>query len=194
MAHIQETTRAKLMMVHGFCLSMLGMLLFYVRETMTVYYAFGCAVAMLLIAASLILLAALDWICVAGQPAGQASKLRGVLLISVGAAAVGEVLALYPGATVQMFAYLMAVYALLQGFGKYKHARYWTGPERVRIIMYIFAAIATLFGVLLVVMAGWNQRDVIALLASYSLFMGAQILLSIFYLHEGLDSRGDLRT
>jgi len=188
MAHVKETTRAKLMMLHGFSMSMLGMLLLYVRETMAYFYAFGCALAMLLIAASLILIAALDWICVVGQGAEQASKLRGVLFISVGAAAGGVVLALYPGATIRMFCYLIAFYALLLSFAKFNLARYWSGPERARIVMYVFAAIALLFGMLMLVMAGWDPRSVITLLAFYSLFMGAQMLLTIFYLHEGLDS------
>lgn len=185
---IKETKRAKLMMFHGFSMLMLGMLLLYIRETMAFFYAFGCALAMLLIAASLILLAALDWICIVGQGAEQASKLRGVLFVSVGAAASGVVLALSPGATIQMFCYLIAFYALLLGFGKYKLARYWSGPEHARIVMYVLAAIALLFGILLLLMAGGDERNVITLLASYSLFMGAQMLLTIFYLHEEQES------
>ena len=132
MAHVKETTRATLMMLHGFCMSMLGMLLLHVRETMAHFYAFGCALAMLLIAASLIMLAALDWICVVGQGAEQASKLRGILSISVGAAFGGVVLALYPGATISLFCYLIAFYALLLSFAKFNLARYWSGPERAR--------------------------------------------------------------
>ena len=161
---------------------------FHVRETMAHFYAFGCALAMLLIAASLIMLAALDWICVVGQGAEQASKLRGILSISVGAAFGGVVLALYPGATISLFCYLIAFYALLLSFAKFNLARYWSGPERARIVMYVLAAIALLFGMLMVIMAGWDARNVIALLAFYSLFMGAQMLLTIFYLHEGLHS------
>jgi hypothetical protein len=188
MTQIIETKRAKLMMFHGFSMLMLGMLLLYIRETMAFFYAYGCALAMLLIAASLILLAALDWICIIGQGAERASKLRGVLFISVGAAASGVVLALSPGATIKMFCYLIAFYALLLSFGKYKLARYWNGPEHIRIVMYVLAAVALLFGVLLLLMAGGDERNVITLLASYSLFMGAQMLLTIFYLHEEQES------
>jgi hypothetical protein len=188
MTQIIETKRAKLMMFHGFSMLMLGMLLLYIRETMAFFYAYGCALAMLLIAASLILLAALDWICIVGQGAERASKLRGVLFISVGAAASGAVLALSPGATIKMFCYLIAFYALLLSFGKYKLARYWNGPEHIRIVMYVLAAVALLFGVLLLLMAGGDERNVITLLASYSLFMGAQMLLTIFYLHEEQES------
>jgi hypothetical protein len=188
MTQIIETKRAKLMMFHGLSMLMLGMLLLYIRETMAFFYAYGCALAMLLIAASLILLAALDWICIIGQGAERASKLRGVLFISVGAAASGVVLALSPGATIKMFCYLIAFYALLLSFGKYKLARYWNGPEHIRIVMYVLAAVALLFGVLLLLMAGGDERNVITLLASYSLFMGAQMLLTIFYLHEEQES------
>jgi hypothetical protein len=165
MTQIIETKRAKLMMFHGFSMLMLGMLLLYIRETMAFFYAYGCALAMLLIAASLILLAALDWICIVGQGAERASKLRGVLFISVGAAASGAVLALSPGATIKMFCYLIAFYALLLSFGKYKLARYWNGPEHIRIVMYVLAAVALLFGVLLLLMAGGDERNVITLLA-----------------------------
>jgi hypothetical protein len=77
MAGIKESTRVKLLLLHGFALLTLGMLLFYVRGTMEFFHAFGCALGMLLIASSLILLAVLDWICIVGQGPEQASKLRG---------------------------------------------------------------------------------------------------------------------
>lgn len=188
MAGIKESTRVKLLLLHGFALLTLGMLLFYVRGTMEYFHAFGCALGMLLIASSLILLAVLDWICIVGQDPEQASKLRGVLMTSVGAAVGGVVLALYPGATIRMFCYLIAVYTLLLGFGKYQLYRNLTVTDRVRMILIALAAIAFLFGVVLILVAGWDERMVITVLGFYSLFMGVQMILSMFYLHESLES------
>jgi hypothetical protein len=84
MRSMKEPTRAKLMMLHGLTMMMLGMLLFHVRDMMGTLYAFGCAFAMLLVTGSLILLAVFDWICVAGQSGGHALKLGGLLLVSAG--------------------------------------------------------------------------------------------------------------
>jgi hypothetical protein len=187
MAWIKETTRAKLMMLHGITMLTLGMLLFYVRDTILLFHAFGCALAMLLMAGSLVMLAVLDWICVAAQGAHQASKLRGLLFVSAGAAAIGVVLSLWPGATIRMFGYVVAVYALLLGFGKYQLARNWQGSQWVHRLMYVLAFVALLFGVALLVSAGWDEREVITLIAFYSLFTGAQIILSMFYLQGSLE-------
>jgi hypothetical protein len=164
MAGIKESTRVKLLLLHGFALLTLGMLLFYLRGTMEFFHAFGCALGMLLIASSLILLAVLDWICIVGQGPEQASKLRGLLTTGVGAALGGVVLALYPGATIRMFCYLIAVYTLLLSFGKYQLYRN------------------------LILVAGWDERVVITVLGFYSLFMGVQMILSMLYLHESLES------
>jgi hypothetical protein len=188
MAKIKETGRARLVMLHGLSSLMLGMLLFFVRNTMVFFYAYGCALAMLLMTGSLILLAALDWICVVGHGPRQASLLRGLLFVSVGAAAVAVFLSLYPGATIRMYCYVIAIYALLLGYGKYRLARNWRGREPVHMVLSLLAAVALLFGAALLVMAGWDERKVITLIASYSLFMGAQTILSMFYLHEGLES------
>jgi hypothetical protein len=187
MAAIKETTRARLMMLHALAMLVLGMLLFYVRDTMQFFYAFGCALAMLLIAASLIFVAALDWICVLGHGPEQAHRLRGFLLASVGAAMCGVALALYPGATIRMFCYVLAVYTLLLGCGKYQLARNLILPERIQKGMIVVAAVVFLLGVFLLVVAGWDERMVITLMGFYSLFMGAEMLLSMFYLHEVLE-------
>jgi len=47
-------------------------------------------------------------------------------------------------------------------FAKFNLARYWKGPERARIVIYVLAAIALLFGMLMLIMAGWDARNVIA--------------------------------
>jgi hypothetical protein len=194
MTAIKETTRARLIMFHGLGMLMLGMLLFHVRETMADFFAYGCALAMLLMTASLIFLAILDWICVAGQDPRGASMLRGFLFTSVGAAGAAGFLSLYPGATIRMYCYVIAIYALLLGFGKYQLARNWRGQERVHIVLYLLAAAALLFGVALLVVAGWDERKVITLIAFYSLFMGVQTIFSMFYLHEGIESEADRRS
>ena len=68
MIRLKEATRSWLMIMHGVAMVALGLELFYIREAMTnrFYDVFGFALAMLLVAASLLFIAVLDWICAAG--------------------------------------------------------------------------------------------------------------------------------
>jgi hypothetical protein len=184
MLRLNENTRVRLMTVHGFAMLALGLSIFYIRETMTSpwFYVFGGAVAMLLIAGSLLLIAALDWLCAAGVGRSQVSRLRGLLFLSTATAACGVFLMLYPGANIRMLCYLLAAYALWLSLGKFSLARAWMGTRLQQSIMYLLAGIAVAFGAALITFAGQDDRNALAVVASYSLFMGLQMLLTMYFL------------
>jgi hypothetical protein len=186
MIRLKAKTRARLMTIHGFAMLALGLELFYIRATMTnlLFYVFGGAFAMLLVAASLLFIAGVDWICAAGLGSQQVIRLRGLLFLSTAAAASSVFLILYPGSSIRMLCYVIAVYALLLGIGKVGLAGSWHGTKREQAIMYILAGIALAFSASLVVVAGQDERDALAVVASYSLFMGLQMLLSMYFLQQ----------
>jgi hypothetical protein len=184
MNRLTENTRVRLMLMHGYTMLLLGLALFYVRATMTnlMFYVFGGAFALLLVAGSLLFIAGVDWICAAGLGGQQVRRLRGLLFVSTAIAACSVLLILYPGTTVQMMCYVVAVYALLLSAGKFSLAKSWRGSKQVQGIMYILALVTLAFSVCLVVFAGNDDRDSLAVLGSYSLFMGFQMLLTMYFL------------
>ncbi|MGB8538369.1 MAG: hypothetical protein WCD57_18250 [Acidobacteriaceae bacterium] len=186
MIRLNENTRARLMMIHGYVMLALGLALFYIRATMTnlFFYVFGAAFALLLVAASLLFIAGIDWICAAGLGCRQVSRLRGFLFLSTAVAACSVVLILYPGATIQMLCYMIAIYALALGVGKFGLARSWNGSSRERAVMYVLAGIALAFSICLAGVAGQDDRESLALVAGYSLFMGFQMLLTMYFLQR----------
>src|ERR1700685_1022842 len=104
MIRLTESTRARLMLTHGYTMLALGLALFYIRATMTnlFFYVFGGAFALLLVAGSLLFIAGVDWIRAAGLGIPPVRRLRGLLFVSTGAAACCVFLILYPGTTVEM--------------------------------------------------------------------------------------------
>jgi hypothetical protein len=186
MIRLTENTRIKLMIVHGFTTVVLGLALFYIRATMTnlFFYVFGSAFALLLVAASLLFIAGVDWMCAAGLGCRQVSRLRGFLFLSTAVAACTFFLILYPGATMQMLCYVLAVYALLLSVGKFGLAKSWNGTRREQAVMYLLAGIALAFSASLVGFAGRDDRASLAVIASYSLFMGFQMLLTMYFLQQ----------
>jgi hypothetical protein len=179
------------MLTHGYLMLALGLALFYVRATMTnfFFYVFGGAFALLLVAGSLLFLAAMDWLCVAGLGHHQVSRLRGFLFVSTGAAACSVLLILFPGVTVPMMCYVVAAYAMLLSAGKLSLARSWNGGQRGRLTMYTLAVVALGFSAALVGFAGNDDRDSLAVLATYSLFMGFQMLLTMYFLDRQMVNR-----
>ncbi len=186
MLRLNENTRVKLMTIHGFAMLALGLSLLYVRATMNnlLFYVLGGAFAMLLVAASLLFIAGIDWLCAAGLGRRQVSRLRGLLFLSTAVAGCGVFLILYPGATIRMMCYLLAVYALLLSVGKFGLARAWTGSKRQQMVMYLLAIIAVAFSAALTVLAGQDDRDGLVVVAAYSLFMGIQMLLTMYFLMQ----------
>ena len=184
MIRLTESTRVRLMVIHGWTMVGLGLALLYVRATMTnlLFYVVGGAFALLLVAASLLFIAGVDWICAIGLGCHRVSRLRGFLLVSTAAAACSVFLIFYPGATLQMLCYILAVYALSLSVGKVALARSWNGTARELTVMYILAGIGFVFAAALLAVAGRDERDSLAVVAGYSLFMGLQMLLSMYFL------------
>ena len=174
------------MLIHGYTMLALGLALFFIRATMTnlFFYVFGGAFALLLVAGSLLFIAGVDWICAAGLGCHQVSRLRGLLFVSTGAAACSVFLILYPGTTVQTVCYVAAAYALSLSAGKFSLARSWNGSKREQAIMYVLAFVALAFSGCLVAFAGRDDRQSLGVLASYSLFMGFQMLLTMYFLER----------
>jgi hypothetical protein len=160
MMQLNESTREKLMIAHGCSMVALGLALFYVRATMTnlFFYVFGGAFALLLVAASLLFIAGVDWICATGPGCRQVSRLRGFLFLSTAVALCSLLLIFYPGATMQMLCYLLAVYALSLSIGKFGFARSWNGSKREQAVMYILAGVALAFSGALVGFAAEDDR------------------------------------
>ena len=184
MFRLNEIRRAKLMTIHGFAMLALGLSLFYIRATMTnlLFYVFGSAFALLLVAGSLLFIAGVDWLCAAGLGRQQVRRLRGLLFVSTAVATCGVFLILYPGENIRMLCYVLAVFALSLGLGKFGLARAWIGTKRQQMVMYILAGIALAFSAALAVLAGQDDRDALAVVATYSLFIGFQMLLTMYFL------------
>jgi hypothetical protein len=83
-----------------------------------------------------------------------------------------------------MFCFLIAIYALLLSIGKFHLARRWVGTKRVQAVMYVLAAIAFFFSALLAIAAREVEREAVAVIGSYSIFFGLQMLLSMYYLEQ----------
>jgi hypothetical protein len=194
MMRLTENIRARLMLIHGYTMLALGLALFFIRATMTnlFFYVFGGAFSLLLVAASLLFIAGVDWICAAGLGCQQVSRLRGLLFVSTGAAACSVLLILYPGTTIQMMCYVIAVYALSLSAGKFSLARSWKGSKREQAIMYLLAFVALAFSGCLVAFAGRDDRQSLGVVAGYSLFMGFQMLLTMYFLERQVLKRSGL--
>src|ERR1700679_3908746 len=100
MIRLTENTRVTLMAIHGWTMLGLGLALFYIRAAMTnlLFYVVGEAFALLLVAASLLFIAGVDWMCAAGFGCHRVRRLRGFLFVNTAAAACAVFLVLYPGA------------------------------------------------------------------------------------------------
>jgi hypothetical protein len=81
-----------------------------------------------------------------------------------------------------LLCYGLAIYALSLSLGKFGLARWWNGSKREQAVMYILAGVALAFSAAQVAFAGQDDRDSLAVVASYSLFMGFQMLLTMYFL------------
>ena len=127
MIRLTENTRARLMIFHGFAMLALGLGLLYIRATMSnlFFYVFGGAFALLLVAASLLFIAGIDWLCAVGLGRRQLSETPRPSILEYSRSCLQVFLVLYPGATIQMLCYVLAVYALSLSVGKFGLARSW---------------------------------------------------------------------
>lgn len=186
MAQWAEGTRARFMTTHGLALIALGLGTYYVRSTMTnpLFSVIGGALACLLMAATLLFLSVLDWICAIGSGYAQIARLRWLLIVGTSAAACALFLVFYPSSTVAMFCNLLALYAGCLALGKFELARSWRGSKRERSLMYILGALALAFSVALLIATPQGERFALSVMAVYCLFMGSQILLTLYFLRS----------
>lgn len=184
MIRLKESARVRLMTVHGFIMLALGLGLFYLRASMTepLFYVLGGAFTASLVAASLLLIAGLDWLCAASLGRRQVSRLRGLLFLSTAVAACVVFMIFYPGSSMRMLCYVLAVYALSLNLGKFGLAMSWSGTKREQVVMYTLAVVGLVFSVALIAFAGQKDRDVTAVIATYFLFAGFQMLLAMYFL------------
>jgi hypothetical protein len=196
MIRLKESARVKVMTLHGFIMLALGLGLFYLRASMTepLFYVLGGAFTALLVAASLLLIAGLDWLCAASLGRRQVNRLRGLLFLSTAVAACAVFMIFYPGSSMRLLCYVLAVYALSLNLGKFGLAMSWNGTKRERVVMYTLAVVALAFSVALVAFAGQKDRDATAVIATYFLFAGFQMLLAMYFLlqQQALKSRDSL--
>jgi hypothetical protein len=174
------------MLIHGLAMIALGLGIYYVRSTMTdlLFYVIGGALASLLVAAALVFLGVVDWICAIGSGYPQITRLRWLLIVGTLAAMCSLVFIFYPSSTVAIFCDLLALYAGCLALGKLELARAWRGGKQEQGVMYALAAVALGFSVALAIVAPRGERVALAFMAAYSLFMGSQILLTLYLLRS----------
>jgi uncharacterized membrane protein HdeD (DUF308 family) len=176
---------------NGIAMLGIGLALLYIRATMTnvIFDVFGAVFALMLVAASLLLSALLDFVCLAGMRFHHLKELRGYLLLSMISAGVGLFFLFYPLASIQVLCYFIAAYALFLGIGKLRLAQHWDCGSREKLVINVLGCMAVCFSGILVAVANGEELNVIEVLGLYSLFVGAQMLLSTFYLYRQRVSR-----
>lgn len=175
---MKGSTRAALMLSHGFAMLMLGGGLLYIRAAMTnrLFELLGCVFALLLIAASLLFIALSDVVSIIESR--HLSGLRGLLAMSLVAAGAGALLVFHPGISLRAICSCAAAYSLLMGLGKIHLARHWIGPARWKAFLYVLAAASFCFSGALALTASRSAgaRGPLLAIAVYSLAVGAQTL------------------
>ena len=186
-------TRLTLVAAHGIAMLIMGLALLYIRTTMTnfVFDVFGSIFALLLVAASFLLAAILDWICAAGIGLRHFMELRRYLLVSVILAIGSLFFFVAPDASIQLLCYFTAAYALFLGIGKLRLALHWECSRRRKIVISLLGAVAICFSGLLVAAARTDARDAVAVLAAYAMFVGGQMLLSVSFLYQQTTPAGE---
>jgi uncharacterized membrane protein HdeD (DUF308 family) len=179
------------LMTNGIAMLGIGLVLLFIRATMTnlIFDAFGAIFALMLVAASLLFSALLDFVCLAGMRFHHLKELRRYLLLGMISAGAGLFFIFYPSASMQILCYFIAAYALFLGIGKLRLAQHWDCGSRERLVINVLGCMAVCFSGVLVAVASGDERNAIEVLGLYSLFVGAQMLLSTFYLYQQRVSR-----
>jgi hypothetical protein len=87
-----------------------------------------------------------------------------------------------------MLSYVIAAYALLLSIGKFTLARSWNGTVRQRTVMFLLAGTGLIFAGAMLAVAGKGDREALAVLGIYSVFMGLQMLLTMYFLQQSPSS------
>lgn len=185
---MRDSTRRGLMVAQGMAMLAVGIVLLFLRATMTIglFTLLGSILSLLLIAASLLFVAITDVLSGIGLDSRHVPHLRRILIATAIAAAAGVFVILFGPMTIRSACYLLAVYSLLLSIGKAHLAKHWAGTRQVQAVIALLAAIALLFSGLLVTVAtlAENERNALVVIAGYSIFVGLQMLLTMYYVHR----------
>lgn len=178
MTSMKDSPRAVLLLSHGFAMLMLGCGLLYIRAAMTnrLFELMGCVFALLLIAASLLFIALSDVVSII--EARHLSGLRGLLAMSLVAAAAGACLVFDPGISLRAICACAAAWSLLLGVGKIHLANHWIGPRRWKAFLYALAVLSFCFCAALALTAARaaGDRGPLLAIAVDSLAIGVETL------------------
>ena len=167
----------------------LGLVLLYLRAAMTLslFTLLGCILSVLLIAGSLLFIAITDVLSSMGLDSRHAPRLRHFLMGSAIAAAAGAVVILVGPMTIRTACCFFAVYSLLLSIGKAHLAAHWVGTRRAQTVIRVLAGIALAFSGLLAGVAIFreDQRAVLVAIAVYAIFMGLQMLFTLYSISGG---------
>lgn len=184
-----QATRTGWMVAQAIVMIVLGFAIFHVRENMgTGLFAFlGSILSMLLLATSLLFIVVSDLICMAGLGTDKLPILRRFLSLSAIAAAAGAVLVLFV-IDIRGTCWMLAVYSLLLSIATCNLAIRWRETKTARVVLYALAAIAVVFTWLLVWVALFarDPRTLVSIIGAYSVYMGSQMLLTIYYVRHEL--------
>jgi uncharacterized membrane protein HdeD (DUF308 family) len=174
------------LVAQGILMIALGLALFWVRSTMTniVFEATGCVVAVLLTAASLLLIGVID--CIAGVALhhGHRRELHFYLFFAALAMGAGLFFWMSPWGSVQLLAVLAGLQGLIWGGWDLRFASHLHDHPRERKALRLLGAITLALGVLLVIAMEFTSRGALFLLASYVTYIGIHILLIGIYIYH----------
>jgi uncharacterized membrane protein HdeD (DUF308 family) len=181
MTRWNQSSRITFIAIHGFTLIVLGCAVLYLRATMTnaLFAVLGSALALLLVAAALVFLNSLDWICAIGSSYRQINPLRWLLLVGTVAAICAVFLVFYSETTTAHFCKLLGFYAGCLALGKFQLARSWKGGHGEQKTIYLLSTLSVIFSVALVLLSPREERFATALVGAYCIFVGAQLLITL---------------
>jgi hypothetical protein len=189
MKAMSDSTRKGLMVVQAIAILVVGLVLLFLRATMTIglFTVLGSILSLLLIAASLLFIAITDVLSSIGLDSGHVPHLKRILLATAVAAVAGVFVILFGPMSIRWACYLFAGYSLMLGVGKAHLARHWAGTRQVQVVIALLAAIALFFSGLLATVAflAEDERNALVVIAAYSIFMGLQMLLTMYYVQRG---------
>ncbi|HEX4039658.1 MAG TPA: hypothetical protein VHX37_16495 [Acidobacteriaceae bacterium] len=184
---MSDSTRRGLMISQGVAMVVVGLVVLFLRATMTIglFTLLGTVLSLLLIAASLLFIAITDVLSSIGLDARQIPHLRHLLIATAFAAAAGVFVILLGPMTIRSACCLLAVYSLILSIGKAHLARHWAGTRQAQAVLFLLAGVALLFSGLLatVAMLAKDERVAFVLIAAYAIYMGLQMLLTMYYVH-----------
>jgi hypothetical protein len=174
------------LVAQGILMIALGLALFWVRSTMTnvVFEATGCVVAVLLTAASLLLIGVID--CVGGLALhrGHRKEVHFYLFFASLAMAAGLFFWITPWGSVQLLAVLAGLQGLIWGGWDLRFASHLGDHPRERKALRLLGAITLVLGLLLVIGIALTSRGALFLLAVYVTYIGIHILMIGAYVYR----------